>query len=148
MAAPIPVSRQQFIVKYLIDNYDLKGLGIYVKNSTGLFDAAKRKIAYRHDWIDEDGEVVDLATFKKENREFNLDCFVVGETITDAIDKINSLLAIIDTPGVHTLTVDYYGTLWKREYAVYREEAIKVVKQFRYRKNIWTFNLALKEYIS
>jgi hypothetical protein len=143
-----PIQRQQFRIKYLIDNTDLSTLNIYVKESHGLFNVGKRKIAYSHNWIDENGEVVDLSTVKKEAREFTLDCFVKGETITEAISYIESLVAILDTPGIHTLTVNYYGEPTQRTYNVYRVDEIKVLKKFRYAKNIWTFNLNLKEYIA
>lgn len=142
---PPPVSEQQFKIKYLIDGTDISTLGVYVSQGSGYLDGHKRKIAYRHDWVDEDGEDVDLTTFTKEARDFRLECFVVGETIEDAITKLNSLLAIIDQPGVRTLEVRYYGDSKKITRKCYREEAVKVVKRFRYAKNAWTFTLILKE---
>ncbi len=143
-----PIQQHQFKVKYLIDNTDLSTLNIYVKDSHGLFNVGKRKIAYSHNWIDEDGEVVDLLTVKKEAREFTLECFVKGSTITEAISNIEALVAILDTPGIHVLTVNFYGEATQRTYNVYRVDEIKVLKKFRFAKNIWTFNLNLKEYIA
>lgn len=144
-ATPPPVTEQQFKIRYLIDGTDIATLGIYVSQGTGYVDGHKRKIAYRHDWIDEDGEDVDLSTFKKEARDFRFDCFVIGETIEDAIGKLEGLLAIIDLPGVRTLEILYYGTTKKITRKCYREDAVKVVKKFRYAKNVWTFTLILKE---
>lgn len=146
MAANIPVSEQQFKIKYLIDGTDISTLGIYVSQGSGYVDGHKRKIAYRHNWIDEDGEEIDLSTFRKEARDFKFDCFVVGETIEDAIAKRDALLAIIDMPGVRSLEIQYYGPTKKITLKCYREEAVKVVKKFRYAKNVWTFSLLLKEY--
>ncbi len=144
-ATPPPVTEQQFKIRYLIDGTDISTLGIYVSQGFGYVDGHKRKIAYRHDWLDEDGEDVDLSTFKKEARDFRFDCFVIGETIEDAITKLEGLLAIIDLPGVRTLEIQYYGTTKKITRKCYREEAVKVVKKFRYAKNVWTFTLTLKE---
>lgn len=145
MASPPPVSEQQFKIRYHIDGTDIATLGIFVSQGSGYVDGHKRKIAYRHDWIDEDGEDVDLSTFKKEARDFRFDCFVIGETIEDAIAKLEGLLAIIDLPGVRNLEIQYYGTTKKITRKCYREEAVKVVKKFRYAKNVWTFTLILKE---
>jgi hypothetical protein len=145
-ATPPPISEQQFKIRYLIDGTDIATLGIYVSQGSGYVDGHKRKIAYRHDWVDEDGEDVDLTTFKKEARDFRFDCFVIGETIEDAIAKLEGLLAIIDLPGVRTLEIQYYGTTKKITRKCYREEAVKVVKKFRYLTNVWTFTLQLKEY--
>lgn len=146
MATNIPIAEQQFKIKYLIDGTDIATFGIYVAQGAGYVDGHKRKIAYRHDWVDEDGEEVDLATFKREARDFRFECFVVGETIEDAITKLDDLLAIIDLPGVRTLEIQYYGTTKKITRKCYREEAVKVVKKFRYAKNVWTFTLVLREY--
>lgn len=145
MASPPPVSEQQFKIRYLIDGTDIATLGVHVSQGSGYVDGHKRKIAYRHDWVDEDGEDVDLSTFKKEARDFRFDCFVIGDTIEDAIGKLEGLLAIIDLPGVRTLEILYYGTTKKITRKCYREEAVKVVKKFRYAKNVWTFTLILKE---
>ena len=144
-ATPPPVSEQQFKIRYLIDGTDIATLGIYVSQGSGYLDGHKRKIRYRHDWVDEDGEDVDLATFKKEARDFRFECFVIGETIEDAITKLEGLLAIIDLPGVRTLEIYYYGSVKKITSKCFREEAVKVVKKFRYAKNVWTFTLILKE---
>lgn len=144
-ATPPPISEQQFKIKYLIDGTDIATLGIYVSQGSGYVDGHKRKIAYRHNWLDEDGEDVDLTTFKKEARDFRFDCFVIGETIEDAITKLESLLAIIDATGVRTLEIQYYGTTKKITRKCYREEPVKVIKKFRYAKNAWTFTLILKE---
>lgn len=144
-ATPPPVTEQQFKIRYLIDGTDISTLGIYVSQGSGYLDGHKRKITYRHDWIDEDGEDVDLTKFVKEARNFSFECFVIGETIEDAIAKINGLLVIIDQPGVRTLEILYYGTTKKITRKCFREEAVKVVKKFRYMKNVWTFTLVLKE---
>lgn len=144
-ATPPPVSEQQFKIRYLIDGTDIATLGIYVSHGSGYVDGHKRKIAYRHNWVDEDGEDVDLTNFVKEARDFRFDCFVVGENIEDAITKLNGLLVIIDQPGVRTLEIQYYGTTKKIIRKCFREEPVKVVKKFRYMKNVWTFTLTLKE---
>lgn len=145
-ASPPPISEQQFKIKYLIDGTDIATLGIYVSHGSGYVDGHKRKIAYRHNWLDQNGEDVDLTSFRKEARDFKLDCFVIGDTIEDAITKLESLLAIIDAAGVRTLEIQYYGTTKKITRKCYREEAVKVIKKFRYLTNVWTFTLQLKEY--
>jgi len=145
---PPPVSRLEFKIQYLLAGTDISTLGIYIKESSGLLDKAKRKIQYRHDWDDENGEEVDLTTFVVDAREFRFDCFVVGETITDALEKMDSLFALTDTAGVKTLEVYYYGSTKKLTFSVYREDSVKVVKKFRYLKNVWTFTLILKEHIA
>jgi len=141
-----PVSLFNFKITYWIDGVDISSYKVFVRESQGLFDVPKRKIAYKHDWLDENGEDVDLATVKTETREIKLDCFVVGDTIIQAIENLNSLLAAIDQPGYRVLTVQYYNTNDKLTFNVYREEAVKVMKKFRYRKNVWSFTLSLKEY--
>lgn len=146
MATNIPISEQQFKIRYLIDGTDINSLGIYVSQGSGYLDGHKRKIAYKHDWMDEDGADIDLSKFAKEPRDFRFDCFVIGETIEDAIDKLKTLLAIVDMPGVRNLEIQYYGNTKKITRKCFREEAVKVVKKFRYAKNVWTFTLILKEY--
>ena len=143
----LPVERYQWKVKYYIGGVNISTLGIYVKSSDGILDIPKRKIPYRHDWVDEDGEEVDLSSFKKEARTFTLDCFVKGESITEAIDNLQTLFNLLDVPGPVDFEVHYYSPIDKLTFQVFREEEVKVKKAFRYRKNIWTFQLKLKEYI-
>ncbi len=145
MANP-PIPQDQFRIRYSFDGTDVSSFNVYVVKSSGLLDAPKRKIAYRHDWIDENGEEVDLSSVKYEPRTFELTCFVKGETITEALNNRSGLLALIDQPGARTLVVQYYDTNDKITLKCFREDEVKLEKVFRYKKNIWTFTLKLKEY--
>jgi len=144
---PPPVDRVDFKIQYFIDSVDFITHGIYVRESAGLFDRPKRKIVYKHNWDEVDGEEVDLSNFVVEAREFRLECFVKGETIQDARDKINAFFTILDSAESKPFDVHYYGPLNKLSFYVYREEAVRVIKKFRFLQNVWTFTLVLKEHV-
>jgi len=142
-----PVSRWQFRIKYFINGKNFEDFKVYVKSVDGILDMPKRKIAYRHNWLDQDGEEVDLDTFIFEARTFKLNCFIVGDSIDSTINNLNSFFKELDIPGPRLLEIQYYTTDYKLSFNVYREDEVKVSKPFRYAKNVWTFNLILKEYI-
>jgi hypothetical protein len=139
-------------VIYKIGNTDLSTLKIYVTNGSGYIDFPKRKIAYKHEWLDENGEEVELGDYVAEAREIRLDCIVLGTTINDAYTKINTLLNLIDTSSFARLEIIYdypasgqVGPTHKFQFDVYREEPVKVVKKLRKTGNAWTFTLVLKD---
>lgn len=135
-----------FRIKYFIDAVDITNYNVYVSSSKGILDAPKRKIAYRHDWLDESGEEVDLSTIKFEARVFELSCFVKGANISSAIANRNSLINAIDKSTYITLKVQYGTSEEVITHKCYREDEVSLLQKFRYGKNIWTFTLKLKEY--
>ncbi|MDP3452054.1 MAG: hypothetical protein Q8R90_03775 [Bacteroidales bacterium] len=139
-------------VIYKIGNTDISSLKIYVTNGSGYIDFPKRKIPYRHEWLDEDGEEVELGDYKAEAREIKLECIVLGTTINDAYTKINSLISLIDQSSFVRLEIIYdypavgqTGPTSKFQFDVFREEPVKVVKKLRKTGNAWTFTLILKD---
>jgi len=146
MGSQPTVTQEQFKIRYFFDGTDISTFNVFVIKSEGLLDAPKRKVAYRHNWLDESGEEVDLNTVNFEARTFKLNCFVKGDTITEALTNRDNLLSLIDQPGHRTLVVQYYGINDTITVKCFREEEVKLQKVFRYRKNIWTFTLTLKEF--
>jgi len=139
-------------VIYKIGNTDISSLKIYVTHGSGYIDFPKRKIPYKHNWLDENGEEVVLGTYKAEAREIKLECVVLGTTINDAYTKLNSLLNLIDTNAFVKLEIIYdypaagqTGPTSKFQFNVYREEPVKVVKKLRKSGNAWTFTIVLKD---
>lgn len=135
-------------LRYKIDGNDLAtAYSIVVSMSHGLFEPAKRKIAYKHNWQDEDGEDVDLSTFIKEAREVKLDCFIKGTSATSVVANFKSFMSMIDQPGVRYLVVDVVNPDSVIEnfvtVGVYREDQPRLQK--RLGSKFWTFQLVLKE---
>lgn len=131
-------------VEYLLDNEDiLTTYGIYVKSSDELFDVPERKIGYRHNWLDDDGEEVDLSNVVLENRTIKLECFLQATKTIDAIKKFNTFIAAIDQTGTRTLEIKF-STADIVKFDVYREDKVKVVKRFKEFNNIWSFTLRLR----
>lgn len=135
-----------FKIKYFIDSVDIAKYKVYVSASKGILDAPKRKIAYKHSWLDESGDEVDLSTVKYEARVFELTCFVKGANIASAIANRNNLINAVDKSTYVTLKVQYGDVNDVITHKCYREDELSVLQKFRYGKNIWTFTLKLKEY--
>jgi hypothetical protein len=137
-------------IKYSINGKNVSDFGIRILSVDGIFDLPKRKIGYRHSWSEVSGEDIDLSEVALEPRIIKLDGIAVAESISLAMTNLSSFLAIIDTPGPKQLSIEYDSTRTPAPaltYLVFREEQVKVEKQFRFGRNVWKFSLTLQEYL-
>jgi len=98
------------MAQYRLDGSNLKTTyGVKVLESDGNIDFLKRKGKTSENWLDEDGEqayVLDNDIYF-EPRDIILTCQIRGSSNSAMITSLNSLKAVLESPGLHTI---YIGT--------------------------------------
>lgn len=111
--------------KDLFDNY-----GIVVESTEGIMTMPKRKRPIKQSWPDEHGDAVDLQSFLLESRQITLNCWMVGTSFSDFVDKLNSFKYLLSVDGslrLHIQINDEDGTPYKPlVYEVYCNEEINI----------------------
>lgn len=93
------------MIQYLIDSTDIKTLGVYVSDSTGVLDTPKPKNIQKYNWREYHGSMVDLRNICLEERNIILKCFMVASSEADFVSKRNSLAALFSA-GSLRLTIN------------------------------------------
>lgn len=82
---------------------------VKVERIKGNLDFLKRKGELSYDWSDEDGEeaFTDSNDIHFQARDIYLFCRIETDTEADFATKLNSLKAVLESAGLHTLFVPY-----------------------------------------
>jgi hypothetical protein len=131
-------------VSYLMDGVDFKDYGIYVSDSSGLFNRPKLKTPFTVDWEDYHGSSVDLSNKLYESREIALSCFMKSSGKTDFAYRINQFLRLFDADSTRRLLVDVHPSK-PLAYEIYSADEINVSKLWQDQQMTGTFELKLVE---
>ena len=132
------------VVSYSIDGSSLEDLGINVQSATGLFSLPKLKTPQTVDWPDKNGVIVDLEKPRYQPREITLNCWSSGANGAAAVAGLTSLFGLLNTKGLHTLTVKISNSSFS--YKVYCKDGIDTgTKRWGGGKVIVEFSVKLEE---
>ena len=131
-------------LNYYLDGINFKENGIRVEGSEGLIDGLKMKAPFSANWLDENGEVVDLSDPRYESREITLNCWIKAGGYMDFTSKITKLLTGLRQRGRHRLTVDINPTK-PLVYEVYLPDGVPVKKTWNPNKMVGRFSLRMRE---
>jgi len=98
---------------YLLDNKDMASeYGVYVQKTKGALDFLKRKGETAHSWLDSHGEdaFTDEGDIFFEPRDILLFCYIKADTKANFLSNLNSFKAVLEGPGLHTLTLPLLST--------------------------------------
>lgn len=134
---------------YEIDGNDLESTyDIHVIEVRGFADFHKRKGITSHNWLDEDGEeeFTDEDDIKFEARDIILDCYIKTTNRNDFFQKLEALMTILQSAGLHTLKLPYLSTTFN----IYFKAGAKINIQTKWAKEVGhyvvgTFTLKLRE---
>lgn len=89
--------------------------GIAVENGTDTFKAFYQpKERFTKKWADQDGTEFNLQEVpKKEARIFSLECWLLGNSVTDFNSKYNNFQDVFFLPGYRTIFCKKYGVTVK-----------------------------------
>lgn len=132
-------------VNYYLNGVDLRTYGVSISESEGLISRPKAKAPLRQSWQNYHGEVIDLSTKYYEPRKITFHCFMKGSSNTDFITKMNTFLAVLDTPGSKRLMVNVDSSA-PLLYEVYLEDQINPKKKWSAGSVVATFTLTFIEH--
>lgn len=130
--------------RILIDNVDLREMGIYVSASDGILNRPKLKTPASVSWDNYHGAAVDLMHKFVEQREITLSCFCKAANKIEFIKRITEFQQMFDKKGSNRLVFDIHPTK-PLIYEVYCSDTIEVVKEWSDSLMVGTFKLKLIE---
>lgn len=91
--------------RFIIDGYDLyEAFRVVVQEADGLDVLPKVKKRTEYDWPEESGVDVDTTTdLTYEAHDITLDCYVQESTYADAVKRINGVVKLLSSDGLHLL---------------------------------------------
>jgi hypothetical protein len=129
-------------IKYYIDGVDFEQYGVHVSASNGIMGALKMKDRVEVSWPDGNGTVIDLSAPRFENREINLDCFIVS-TNEDLYSNVNNFFQLFLSAELHQLLIQIEDVIVP--YMVYLPNLADIDKKWRKGQVVGTFTLSLVE---
>ena len=132
-------------LEYFLDGESLKDVfHVRVSDSRGVVDGLKMKDPFSVEFLDENGEFLDLTDPVFEPRDISLDCWIKAEGKSDFVDKISTLESVFRKGGTHRLMIITNPTK-PLVYEVYLPNGVAVSKRWRDDVMIGTFTLNLRE---
>lgn len=127
-----------------INGVKFDDLNVFVSASNGILNEPKRKKLQVRSWDEMSGTQTNLSSYAVENREINLDCFLVAADYNELITKFNAFRAQFAKKGYQRLVVDLFNDK-KMPFDVYLQNGLEIKKTFRQKKSIATFKLSVIE---
>lgn len=132
-------------VNYFLNGKNFKDYGIYVSDSPGLFNELPTKDPEAYEWAEYNGSAVDLSIKRYKSREFELQCFIKGDSWIEMYQNFQLLMSEeFANPGTQRLVIDAFGVK-KLAYEVYKKAEIDLKKKFRDGVMYGVFTLKLIE---
>lgn len=130
---------------YYIDNYNFKGFGIYVQESTGVVDLPKFKPPTETDWAEYHGVIVDSEkTPRTEARTIQLKCFLKAENQVDFLTKLSAFQSVFMTKGLKRLAIILTNEVGLF-FDVYMSDGLQVTKRWSDSTMVGQFTVTLIE---
>ena len=130
---------------YYIDNYNFKGFGIYVQESTGVVDLPKFKPPTETDWAEYHGVIVDSEkTPRTEARTIQLKCFLKAENQVDFLTKLSAFQSVFMTKGLKRLAIILTNEVGLF-FDVYMSDGLQVTKRWSDSTMVGQFTVNLCE---
>jgi len=130
---------------YYIDNYNFKGFGIYVQESTGVVDLPKFKPPTETDWAEYNGVIIDTEkTPRTEARTIQLKCFLKADNQIDFLTKISAFQAVFMTKGLKRLSIILTNEVGLF-FDVYMSDGLQVTKRWSDSTMVGQFTVTLIE---
>lgn len=130
---------------YYIDNYNFKGFGIYVQESTGVVDLPKFKAPTETDWAEYHGVIVDSEkTPRTEARTIQLKCFLKAENQVDFLIKLSAFQSVLMTKGLKRLSIILTNEVGLF-FDVYMSDGLQVTKRWSDSTMVGQFTVTLIE---
>lgn len=130
---------------YYIDNYNFKGFGIYVQESTGVVDLPKFKPPTETDWAEYHGVIIDSnKTPRTEPRTIQLKCFLKAENQVDFLTKLSAFQSVFMTKGLKRLAIILTNEVGLF-FDVYMSDGLQVTKRWSDSTMVGQFTVNLCE---
>ena len=115
------------MVEYIIDNINIKTLGVYVSESLGVVDLPKPKTDTINQPNDS-GKYLDLSLQRFEERNITLKCFLEATNYAQFVERVEDFSALI-SGGLKRLRIMVNST--PLIYDVYLSSGIQIKKKWR-----------------
>jgi len=130
---------------YYIDNYNFKGFGIYVQESSGVVDLPKFKPPTETDWAEYHGVIIDSdKTPRTEARKIQLKCFLKAENQVDFLTKLSAFQSVFMTKGLKRLAIILTNEVGLF-FDVYMSDGLQVTKRWSDSTMVGQFTVNLCE---
>ena len=130
---------------YYIDNYNFKGFGIYVQESTGVVDLPKFKPPTETDWAEYNGVIIDTEkTPRTEARTIQLKCFLKADNQIDFLTKLSAFQSVFMTKGLKRLAIILTNEVGLF-FDVYMSDGLQVTKRWSDSTMVGQFSVNLCE---
>jgi len=116
-------------VDFLINNVNLRDLGVVIERIDGILDMPGRKNPLTFDWDDYHGEVVDLTKPVLDVREIELGCWLKASTQDELVSKWLQVRSIFEAPGTQRLQINAGSK--PLLYDVYHAQPLKAKNKWR-----------------
>lgn len=133
------------MIQYKIDNVAIEDYGIHVSKANGIIGRPQPKERRSVSYGDCDGKYVDLGKVRYNERNIELECFLVRSDRISMIEDYNRFCEMLNKPGTRRLSVSMNGVSGELPFEVYNTGDLTAVPEWDDKAGVFTFTLALQE---